>query len=126
MDFLEALSQAAQIISESNEGKNQQELDEIYLYEPRSQTQIFLKTMLKDGRSYLIPTNSIDKDLPLLEQIFLGGFLDADGLRKDLSLDDIFNDWEVCIKKTTRQTISKKGGKQCIKKNYAKLKQADQ
>lgn len=32
----------------------------------------------------------------------------ADGLRKDLSLDDIFNDWEVCIKKITRQTISKK------------------
>lgn len=109
MDFLEALSEAVEVISEC-EKRQDGKLDEIYLYEPISQTQVFLKTMLKEGGGYLIPTNTIDKDLPLLEQVFLGGFFDKGGNSKYLSLDNIFNEWEVCIKIVTRQTISKRGG----------------
>ena len=108
MDFLEALSEAVEVISESEE--QQGGIDEIYLYEPRSQTRLFLKIMQKEERGYLMPTNTIDKDLPLLEQVFLGGFFDKGGNSKYLSLDNIFNEWEVCIKKVTMQTISKKRG----------------
>lgn len=108
MDFLQALSEAAGVIRENQNGTT---IEEIYLHEPKSQTQVFIKTMLKKNEkvgTHFVPIDNVRKDLPLMEQIFLGGFLDKNGQGKYLSLDDIFGKWEVCIKRVSRQTIKAK------------------
>lgn len=97
MDFLEALKVAVEVINE------QDELDEIYLYEPSSQMQIYLKDC--EGSLQFMGNE------PLPPQIFLASFLDERLRSVCVSIEAILsNKWEVRIKKITRQTISTRGG----------------
>lgn len=87
MDFLDALELAMEVI------RGQDELDEIYLYEPSSQMQIYLKDC--EGSLQFVA----DEDLP--KQIFLAAFLDKRLQATSLSLKVIFSKkWEVRLRKT--------------------------
>lgn len=86
MKFLEALRVAVRVIRE------QDELDEIYLYEPSSQMQIYLKNC--EGNLEFM----LDESLP--EQIYLASFLDKRLQATSLSLKVIFSKkWEVRLRK---------------------------
>lgn len=87
MDFLKALKLAASVIRE------QRELNEIYLYEISSQTQVYLKNF--EGVLEFM------RDEPLPEQIYLASFLDKRLQGTCLSLKIIFSaSWEVRLRKT--------------------------
>lgn len=86
MDFMKALKLVVQVIRE------QRELDEIYLYEINSQTQVYLKDY--EGSLQFM------SDEPVPPQIFLAYFYKR-SKRTPLSLEVIFSDkWEVRLRKT--------------------------
>lgn len=89
MDFLKALELAVGVIRDNaHDG-----LDEIYLYETSSQTQVYLKDC--EGSLQFM------SDEPLPEQIFLASFLDKRLQSTYLSLEVIFScEWEVRLHKT--------------------------
>lgn len=92
MDFVKALELAVSVI------KEQRELDEIYLYERNSQTQVYLK----DCEGSL----QFDSDESFPEQIFLAGVVNNRFVKKQLSIETIFsNEWEVRLRKTSHLRI---------------------
>lgn len=87
MEFMKALDLAMNVIRE------QRELDEIYLYEPNTQTQVYLKDV--EGSLQFM------RDEPLPEQVFLAAFLDKRLQGTRLSLEVIFSsEWEVQLRKS--------------------------
>lgn len=87
MDFLRALELAVNVIRDEHK-----ELDEIYLYEPSKQVQVYLK----DCEGSL----QFDCDEPLQGQVFLAAFLDKQLKGTSLSLKVIFSaSWEVRLRK---------------------------
>lgn len=86
MDFLEALGLAVEVISE------QERLEDIYLYEPKSKTQVYLKDC--EGSLHFM----IDEILQ--EQVFLAGILNEKLQKKQLSIATILGaSWEVRLRK---------------------------
>lgn len=93
MDFMQALDSAVSVIREQG-GK----LDEIYLYERNSQTQVYLK----DCEGSL----QFDRDESLPPQIFLASFLNKRLQGTSLSLEVIFScEWEVRLRKTAHLRV---------------------
>lgn len=87
MVFMEALELAIYVIRDAHDG-----LDEIYLYEPSTQTQVYLK----DCKGSL----QFASDEPLQPQIYLAAFLDKQLKGTCLSLEIIFSaSWEVRLRK---------------------------
>ena len=87
MNFLEALQMAVEVIRE------QADLDEIYLYESSSQTQLYLK----DCEGSL----QFTLDVSLSSQIYLAACFDKRLESTTLNLNMIFSkDWEVRLRKT--------------------------
>lgn len=101
MNFLEALELAVSVIKENARDG----LDEIYLYEPSTQTQVYLKNC----KGVL----EFSCDEPLPEQVFLAAFLDKRLQSKCLSLSVIFSTkWEVrLLKKQHLRAIRAQLGK---------------
>lgn len=102
MDFLRALELAVNVIRDGHK-----ELDEIYLYEPSKQVQVYLKDC--EGSLQFMC------DEPLPEQIFLASCLDKRLRGTSLSLEVIFSaSWEVRLRKNqhlkaTMERLGKKG-----------------
>lgn len=87
MNFLEALGLAVKVIRE------QDEIDEIYLYEPKSKSQVYLKDC--EGSLQFIMVDEI-----LQEQVFLAGILNEKLQKKQLSIATILGaSWEVRLRK---------------------------
>ena len=87
MEFMQALELAVITIRDVRD-----ELDEIYLYEVSSQTQVYLK----DCEGSL----EFDRDGSLPEQIYLASFWDKRMRSTSLSLNVIFSrSWEVRLQK---------------------------
>lgn len=103
MDFMKALELVVSVIKEQGSG-----LDEIYLYERNSQTQIYLK----DCEGSL----AFERDWSLPEQIYLASCLDKRMRSISLSLNVIFStSWEVRLRKNqhlkaTRRSVVGKAG----------------
>lgn len=100
MNFIEALETAVSVIREQ-----QDELNEIYLYERVSQNQVYLKNY-NGGLEFA-------RDKYLEKQIYLGAFLDKNLQSTYLRLDTIFSiSWEVKLRKNQHLiAIPKQNGK---------------
>lgn len=99
MDFLKALELAIEVIREQAS-----ELDEIYLYEPNKQVQVYLKDC-EGGLQFMC-------DEPLSEQIFLASFLNRHWQSTYLSLEVIFScEWEVRLRKNQHLRVTRVLGK---------------
>lgn len=93
MDFMKALKLVVQVIRE------QRELDEVYLYERNSETQIYLKDC--EGSVQFM------SDEPLPAQIFLASFFDKRLQSTYLSLEVIFScEWEVRLRKNQHLRVT--------------------
>lgn len=94
MEFMQALNLAVSVIREQGS-----ELDEIYLYEPSKQVQVYLKDC--DGGEQFA------SDEPLSEQVFLGGIVDNRIVKKQLSLKTLFGtSWEVRLRKNQHLKVA--------------------
>lgn len=96
MEFMQALDLAISVIKEQRD-----ELDEIYLYEVNSQTQVYLKDC--EGSLEF----NCDESLP--EQIYLASFLDKRMRGTCLSLETLFSaSWEVRVRKNQHLKVTRK------------------
>ena len=94
MEFMQALDLAVCAIKEQGS-----ELDEIYLYEPSEQVQVYLKDC--EGSLQFM------SDEPLPEQIFLAACLDKRMRGTSLSLEVIFSaSWEVRLRKNQHLKVA--------------------